>query len=105
TTGHGSAVEATPALVCRVTGRGDFPGCSETPQTLCHVAVRNESADVPGQAPFGLSLTPDVVDESGRFFGRGAALVDDQPFWWCPPVRAAGRGGGCCYAGRGRSRR
>jgi len=74
-------VEATPALVCGVAGRGGCPGCPETPQTLCHVAVGDEVTHIPGQAPLGLSLAPDVVDESGRLLGGGAALGDDQPFW------------------------
>src|SRR5690606_4052844 len=98
TTGHGSSVEATSALVCRVAGRGDCPGCSETPQTLFHVAVGYEVADVPGQAEPGFSRAPDVDDEGGRLLGGSAALGDDQPFWWWPPLRPVGRGVGCLSA-------
>src|SRR5690606_1211451 len=105
TTGHGSSVEATPEFVCRVAGRGDCPGGSETPQTLCHVAVGYEVADVPGQTASGFSRAPDVVDQGGRFFGGGAAFVDDPGFWWwCPPLRPVGRGVGCLRAVSARGR-
>src|SRR5690606_20284122 len=101
---HGSAVEATLALVCGVAGCGSCPGGSETPQALFHVAVGDEVADVSRQTAPGFALVPDVVDQGGRFFGSGAALGDDQRLWWCPPLRPVGRGVGCLSAVSARGR-